>query len=475
MNVSIRPQSQNDDAKILDCAGRAQRRKRFWKCARRSMLVGRGVCESGVALRLPPHSRSVVVIAMLLCLLVSAQAQTNSSAIKSLLPGGADKWEFVWGDEFDGPDSELEVAWKSQNSGSSHILSSRWRENSVVTNGLLRLVNRKEKRDGQEWTSGNIWTRQMYQYGYFECRYRYAAAEGVNNSFWLMPTGTNKITKGKLFEIDINEGHYPNKVANNIHNHSDTVVVEGRKTHPSSSRQFTFGTRSDVTIQLELPVTARKLRFSSTHSAHFNLGEFRVYNVNPAGYPDALSPTADKDKPGLVNFAREAGTKITTSGFLSPTNDTRKNLTDGKIETRWTSQREGDKWVEFEFAGPRTIGCVQFLNGLKESGSWKGMVDNYRVAYHDGTMWVAMASFDIMEAEFNFARDFQVHGLDWNEKEMIFYLNGKEIRRVKNEFCFSPANVWLSEAIIPWAGHITDAIDGTAMEVDYVRIYRRKP
>jgi hypothetical protein len=188
--------------------------------------------------------------------------------LKSLLPGGAEKWEMVWQDEFDGLDSDLGIAWQSQNSGSTHILSSRWRENAVVTNGLLRLVNRKEKRGGNDWTSGNLWTRQMYQYGYFECRYRYGAAEGLNNSFWLMPTGTNKITKGKFFEIDVNEGHYPNKVANNIHNHSDTTVVNGRKTHPSASREFTFGARPNVTIQLELPVTARKLRFSSTHGAH---------------------------------------------------------------------------------------------------------------------------------------------------------------------------------------------------------------
>lgn len=102
-----------------------------------------------------------------------------------------------------------------------------------------------------------------------------------------------------------------------------------------------------------------------------------------AGYPDALSPTDNQDKPGLVNFAREAGTKITTSGFNNPTKDTRKNLADGKLVTRWSSQRDGDKWVEFEFASPRTI--------------------------------------------------------------------------------------------IPWASRITDAIDCTAMEVDYVRIYRRKP
>ena len=64
----------------------------------------------------------------------------NTGPLKSLLPSGANKWELVWSDEFDGPDSDLDVAWQSQNSGSTHILSSRWRENAVVTNGLRRLV-----------------------------------------------------------------------------------------------------------------------------------------------------------------------------------------------------------------------------------------------------------------------------------------------------------------------------------------------
>jgi hypothetical protein len=34
--------------------------------------------------------------------------------------------------------------------------------------------------------------------------------------------------------------------------------------------------------------------------------------------------------------------------------------------------------------------------------------------------------------------------------------------------------VWLSLAIIKWAGEVTDAIDGTVMEVDYVRVYEKK-
>ena len=42
-------------------------------------------------------------------------------------------------------------------------------------------------------------------------------------------------------------------------------------------------------------------------------------------------------------------------------------------------------------------------------------------------------------------------------------------------FCFIPAPVYLSLAIIGYgAGPVTDAIDGTQMEVDYVRIYERK-
>ena len=246
-----------------------------------------------------------------------ALAQHQNPTSQSLLPGGADKWELIWSDEFNGSDKDLDRRWASQNGPSSHILCSRWRENVTVTNGLLRIIARKEKRGGQDWTAGCIWTREMFQYGYFECRYRYAAAEGLNNSFWLMPTSTNKITRGKFFEIDINEGHFPNKVNNNIHNHSDTKIVNGNRTHPTSPRKFTFS---------------------------------------------------------------------------------------GK----------------------------------------------------------------------NFADEFQVHGLEWNENELVFYLNGKELRRVKNEFCHSPASIWLSLAVIPWAGRITDAIDGKAMEVDYVRVYRRK-
>ena len=382
-------------------------------------------------------------------------------------------WKLVFHEEFDGTTADLDKDWTFQNGPSGHILCSRWRENVVVTNGLCRLLNKKETRGGQEWTSGNIWTKEQYQYGYFECRYRYAAAKATNNSFWLMPT--KKVPPGqKHFEIDINEGHFPNEVTSNIHNHSDVTVVNGKRTHPTSSRSYQFGVRPDVTIQLENPIKTRRLRLTSTHGSYLHLGEFRIYNVNPAGYPDALSPTADKDKPGLVNFARDPSTKISTSGSVKEDASTSKNLVDGRLETRWTSQKEGEKWVEFTFPEDRVIGCVQFVSGYKSKDDWKSLLDNYRVAYHDGRQWVEMAAFDVSNGAYNFARDFHVFGFEWTEQELVWYLDGKELRREKNVFCLSPASVWLSLAIIPWAGEVTDAIDGTAMEVDYVRVYEKK-
>jgi beta-glucanase (GH16 family) len=402
-------------------------------------------------------------------------SSVTASPPGTLLPGGPGAWNLTWSEEFDGPDAKLDERWVSQNGPSGHILCSRWRENAVVSNGMLRLINRKEKRGGQNWTSGSITTKDEFQYGYFECRYRYAAAQGTNNSFWLMTRREPAPEKGKAFEIDINEGHYPNEINTNIHNWTDVKVVNGKRTHPSSSRSFPQGLKPDNVIQLEIPVTTRRIRFSSKHPQHFHVGEFRIYNPNPQGYPNPFSKSADRDKPGLVNFARDKRTRITASGFYQDGGPaTLKRLVDGKPETTWISQKEGPKWIEFEFPFERTIGCVQFVNGWKSGHKWNGLIDDWKVEWHNGSKWVEMSSFDLKNQDINLARDFHTYGLEWTEKELVFYFDGRELRREKNTFCFSPSPVWLSLAIIPWAGKVTDAIDGTFMEVDYVRIYQRR-
>lgn len=419
--------------------------------------------------------KKINILLAFLTLAFTINLYAQQKDIKSILPGGDDKWQLVWNDEFDYSDKDLDKKWISQNGPSGHILSSRWRENAVVANGTLKLINKKEQKGGQEWTSGNIWTKEKFLYGYYECRYKYAAAPATNNSFWLMTQG-GKPTEGKSFEIDINEGHFPNEVATNVHNWSDFYMEGNKKTHYSSSKSFTFGSKPDYTIQLEIPITTNKIRFVSNHPSHFNLGEFRIYNVNKAGYPNIFSETADKDVKGLVNFARDSTTEITVSGVLKPDQSSfrKENLTDGKIATRYTTQKDGEKWVEFEFNEKRTIGCLQFLNGWTNKGNWEGLISDYKVQYWNGKNWIDISSFDINNGQYNFAKEYHTLGLDWSKEELVFFLDGKEIRRVKNEFCYSPSPVWLSLAIIPWGGAITLALDGSFMEVDYVRIFKRE-
>ena len=384
------------------------------------------------------------------------------------------KWELKWEDEFDYDDSKLEDNWASQNSSSGHILCSRWRENAVVRDGVLHLDIKKEKRGGQDWTAGSIWTRKQFKYGYFECRYKYAGGEATNNSFWLMTRG-GEPAEGKKFEIDINEGHYPNEVSTNIHNWSDfTLLPNGKKSHPSYNEMFFFGTKPDYSIQLEIPVKTEKIRFTSKNSSRFNLGEFRVYGVNESGeYPTVLSETADNDIEGLVNYARAKNVSITSSGSYQD-NASENKLVDGNPFTSWSTQQEGEKWVEFTWEQPITVGCVQFTNGWRDkSKTWHSLVSNYKVQYLKGGEWRDISGLDASK-ENDFSEEYHTYGLEWNENELVFYFDGKELRRSKNEFCYSEAPIFLSLALIKWHGVLKDDLDGKIMKVDYVRNYQPK-
>ncbi|MCU6710495.1 S-layer homology domain-containing protein [Paenibacillus sp. J5C_2022] len=123
------------------------------------------------------------------------------------------EWELAFQDEFNGSSLDWDV-WDSANGYPSHILSSRWKENAVVENGLLKLVTKKEQRGGADWTTAHVWVKPEVfeqQYGYWEARYRYAAVPGLNQAFWMIHTANPK------FEIDINEGHYPNAINTTLH------------------------------------------------------------------------------------------------------------------------------------------------------------------------------------------------------------------------------------------------------------------
>jgi beta-glucanase (GH16 family) len=93
---------------------------------------------------------------------------------------------------------------------------------------------------------------------------------------------------------------------------------------------------------------------------------------------------------------------------------------------------------------------------------------------HDWNNDKNIASGDHHVAKVDLSKDFHVYALEWNESELIWYFNGQEMRRAKHTICNAEEAVLLSTKVLPWAGAITDALIGTSMDVDYVRVYRKK-
>ncbi len=398
-------------------------------------------------------------------------------------PSGKD-WRLVFEDNFDYPNAQLDNEWVSQNKASSHIRSSRWRENATTENGALKLLCKKENRASQEWTTGNIWTKKLFKYGYFECRYKYAGAYATNNSFWLMNLPAQRTPDGKKrFEIDINEGHYPNEINTNLHNHTDVSIDEkGIKRHPHKQKHIRIGdaedaAKPDVSIRLDEKIKTSKIKFVSGYESYFHVREIRVFSPSLDGkYPDIKSDEVAEEFKGLENFARKSSLRT------SPQNERLKHLskasaiTDGKLKTSWISEMDEEKFIELDFGSEKEIGCVQFLTGWldRNTNSYINATPTWAIYYWQNNEWKLLAKQDAkpIDSKTNLALDYHIYALEWNEKELIYYFDGREIDRRENTWAHWESPVWLSLAIVWGAGPITTSLDGTSMDVDYVKIWQ---
>ena len=120
------------------------------------------------------------------------------------LPG----YHLVWSDEFNG--AALDTNQWFYRTG-KRLLSFQQPENVSVTNGLLRLKLQKENAGGAQYTAGGVISRRQFEYGYYEARFRCAAAAGWHTAFWAMDytdPGTSKA--GTDYAQLVEQGHVNN-------------------------------------------------------------------------------------------------------------------------------------------------------------------------------------------------------------------------------------------------------------------------
>lgn len=127
-----------------------------------------------------------------------------------VLPNSAD-YQMVFQDEFEGSSLDWNV-WDSDDAiktSASGQTVGRWKDNTVVVDGLLKLMVYKGNRTDSQWTAGYVWVKELFGPNtYYESRFRVGAATGVNNAFWTaVQTSSDMSTRNfkNRYEIDVVE------------------------------------------------------------------------------------------------------------------------------------------------------------------------------------------------------------------------------------------------------------------------------
>ena len=142
-------------------------------------------------------------------------------------------YNLVWGDEFDGTELD-EDKWVYEVNGSgggNNELQYYTRDNTVVEDGILKIIARNEEYLGRDYTSSRITSKGYgeFKYGIIEIRSKQPVGTGTWSANWMMPAVSKYGGWPNSGEIDIMEfvGYDPGLVHATVHtdlyNHPDNT------------------------------------------------------------------------------------------------------------------------------------------------------------------------------------------------------------------------------------------------------------
>jgi beta-glucanase (GH16 family) len=111
-------------------------------------------------------------------------------------------YTLAWSDEFNG--TTLDTAkwmYRTDNKG----WSTQQADNVSVANGCLNIAVKAEKTAKQKFTGGGVISKEDFQYGYYEARFKVPPGSGWHTSFWTMAYNNANTKPMGTQEIDICE------------------------------------------------------------------------------------------------------------------------------------------------------------------------------------------------------------------------------------------------------------------------------
>jgi beta-glucanase (GH16 family) len=130
-------------------------------------------------------------------------------------------YQLVWSDEFDGDTLDLEK-WTYEVNGSgggNNELQYYTDQNTVVEDGLLKIIAKKESYNDRDYTSSRITSDFDFTYGIVEIRTKVPPGRGTWAANWMMPAYPTYGIWPNSGEIDIMEyvGYMPEVVHSTVH------------------------------------------------------------------------------------------------------------------------------------------------------------------------------------------------------------------------------------------------------------------
>ncbi|VEU80723.1 glycoside hydrolase family 16 protein [Haploplasma axanthum] len=164
-----------------------------------------------------------VIIGLTGFLLVSCSKEKMKPVEDSLVPYIDDEWVAVWADEFNGTELDMNK-WTYEidgNGGGNNELQYYTNKNTLVNNGTLKIIAKKENISGRQYSSSRIVTKYKgdFKYGRIVASAKMPSGKGTWPAIWMMPTNSKYGVWPNSGEIDIMEyvGYDPNVFHTSIH------------------------------------------------------------------------------------------------------------------------------------------------------------------------------------------------------------------------------------------------------------------
>jgi beta-glucanase (GH16 family) len=135
--------------------------------------------------------------------ILQVRAQMSPDATTAVPYGNVVQgYTLSWSDEFNGTTLDTDKwMYRTDNKG----WSTQQAANVSVANGNLEIAVKKEKTAKQNYTGGGVISKQAFEYGYYEARFKVPPGSGWHTSFWTMDYNDKDTAPLRTQEIDICE------------------------------------------------------------------------------------------------------------------------------------------------------------------------------------------------------------------------------------------------------------------------------